>query len=156
MLFDHFDQVRVINLKHRTDRRAQMLGELRRIGADNDPRVAFFGACRFEDAGTELDAQPPRDAGADKSFADHEERGDQHDAGVAEAGNRLVDRDRAGEGQQDDHDQRDRIHARAVDDEHRDRRNEQEQDDGEVGGHDRLLRSAGITRPPPARRAARP
>ncbi|MEG8037952.1 hypothetical protein QP166_00795 [Sphingomonas sp. LR60] len=52
MLFDHFDQVRVINLKHRTDRRAQMLGELRRIGADNDPRVAFFGACRFEDAGT--------------------------------------------------------------------------------------------------------
>ncbi len=52
MLFDHFDRVRVINLKHRTDRRAQMVGELRRIGADRDPRVAFFDACRFDDAGT--------------------------------------------------------------------------------------------------------
>ncbi|GAA4222809.1 hypothetical protein GCM10022253_32150 [Sphingomonas endophytica] len=52
MLFDDFDQVRIINLKHRTDRRAQMIGELRRIGADADPRLAFFDACRFDDAGT--------------------------------------------------------------------------------------------------------
>lgn len=52
MLFDHFDQVRIINLKHRADRRAEMLGELRRIGADADPRVAFFDACRFDDRGT--------------------------------------------------------------------------------------------------------
>lgn len=52
MLFDHFDQVRIINLKHRTDRRAQMLGELRRIGGAADPRLAFFDACRFDDAGT--------------------------------------------------------------------------------------------------------
>lgn len=52
MLFDHFDHVRIINLKHRGDRRAEMLGELRRIGADDDPRVAFFDACRFDDPGT--------------------------------------------------------------------------------------------------------
>ncbi|MEH3102532.1 MAG: hypothetical protein PGN12_01315 [Sphingomonas phyllosphaerae] len=52
MLFDPFDHVRVINLKHRTDRRAQMLGELQRIGAAGDPRVAFFDACRFDEAGT--------------------------------------------------------------------------------------------------------
>jgi len=52
MLFDHFDQIRIINLKHRTDRRAQMIGELRRIGADANPRLAFFDACRFDDAGT--------------------------------------------------------------------------------------------------------
>ncbi|PZQ61708.1 MAG: hypothetical protein DI544_03495 [Sphingomonas taxi] len=52
MLFDHFDQVRVINLAHRTDRRAQMIGELRRLGAADDPRVAFFDACRFDDAGS--------------------------------------------------------------------------------------------------------
>lgn len=52
MLFDHFDQVRIINLKHRTDRRAQMLGELRRIDAADDPRIAFFDACCFDDAGS--------------------------------------------------------------------------------------------------------
>lgn len=52
MLFDHFDHVRIVNLAHRTDRRAEMLGELRRIGAEGDPRVAFFAACRFDDPGT--------------------------------------------------------------------------------------------------------
>ncbi len=52
MLFDHFDAVRIINLKHRTDRRAQMEGELRRLGASGDPRVAFFDACRFDQPGT--------------------------------------------------------------------------------------------------------
>lgn len=52
MLFDHFDHVRIVNLTHRTDRRAEMLGELRRIGAEGDPRVAFFAACRFDDRGT--------------------------------------------------------------------------------------------------------
>lgn len=52
MLFDHFDRVRIINLKHRTDRRAEMQGELRRLGAGHDPRVAFFDACRFDEAGT--------------------------------------------------------------------------------------------------------
>lgn len=50
MLFDHFDRVRIINLAHRTDRRAQMMGELQRLGAVGDPRVAFFDACRFDDA----------------------------------------------------------------------------------------------------------
>lgn len=52
MLFDYFDAVRIINLAHRTDRRQQMLGELRRLGAQDDPRVAFFDACRFDAAGS--------------------------------------------------------------------------------------------------------
>lgn len=52
MLFDHFDQVRIVNLPHRADRRAQMRGELRRIGAADDARVAFFEACRFDERGT--------------------------------------------------------------------------------------------------------
>jgi glycosyl transferase family 25 len=52
MLFDHFDRVRIINLAHRTDRRAEMTGELRRLGAAEDARVAFFDARRFDDAGT--------------------------------------------------------------------------------------------------------
>lgn len=52
MLFDHFDSLRIVNLAHRGDRRAQMLGELRRLGAQDDPRVAFFPACRFTERGT--------------------------------------------------------------------------------------------------------
>ena len=52
MLFDHFDRVRIINLAHRTDRRAQMIGELRRIGAAEDARVAFFDARRFDAPGS--------------------------------------------------------------------------------------------------------
>jgi glycosyl transferase family 25 len=52
MLFDHFGAVRIINLKQRIDRRAQMEGELRRLGADRDARVAFFDACRFDQPDT--------------------------------------------------------------------------------------------------------
>ena len=50
-LFDHFDQIRIINLAQRTDRREHMLGELERVGLSDDPRVAFFDACRFDDPG---------------------------------------------------------------------------------------------------------
>ena len=52
MLFDRYDQIRIINLAHRTDRRAEMIRELRRVGLDGDPRVSFFDACTFADAGT--------------------------------------------------------------------------------------------------------
>lgn len=52
MLFDHFDAVRIINLPHRTDRRAAMNGELRRLGVSNDPRVSYFDAAKFDSAGT--------------------------------------------------------------------------------------------------------
>ena len=48
MLFDHFDRVRIINLRHRTDRRAQMQGELRRLGAEGSAHVTFFDAHRFD------------------------------------------------------------------------------------------------------------
>lgn len=52
MLFDAYDSIRIVNLAHRTDRRAEMLRELRRVGLEGDPRVAFFEACTFSDAGT--------------------------------------------------------------------------------------------------------
>ena len=51
MLFDHFDRIRINSLAYRTDRRAGMLGELRRVGLHNDPRVAFFDALSFQDPG---------------------------------------------------------------------------------------------------------
>ena len=44
MIFDYFDEIRVINLPSRKDRRALMLGELRRVGLEGDPRVEFFDA----------------------------------------------------------------------------------------------------------------
>lgn len=52
MIFDYFDRIRIINLPSRADRRAEMMGELRRVGLEGDPRVSFFDACSFEDAGT--------------------------------------------------------------------------------------------------------
>ena len=39
--FGGFDRIRIINLPSREDRRLEMLGELRRIGLADDPRVAF-------------------------------------------------------------------------------------------------------------------
>jgi glycosyl transferase, family 25 len=51
VLFDRFDIIRIINLAYRTDRRAEMTAELRRVGLEGDPRVAFFEACTFPDAG---------------------------------------------------------------------------------------------------------
>lgn len=51
MILNGFDRIRIINLAHRRDRRAEMEGELRRIGLADDPRVAFFRAIRPDDAG---------------------------------------------------------------------------------------------------------
>lgn len=51
MLFDKFDNIRIINLAHRRDRRRQMLGELRKVGLDKSPRVRFFKAFSFPDPG---------------------------------------------------------------------------------------------------------
>lgn len=50
MVFSSFDRIRVNSLVHRTDRRTDMLGELRKVGLHNDPRVAFFDAYLFPDA----------------------------------------------------------------------------------------------------------
>lgn len=52
MIFDYFDEIRIINLPSRKDRRALMLGELRRVGLADDPRVEFFDALSFPDAGS--------------------------------------------------------------------------------------------------------
>lgn len=51
MLFDNFDEIRIINLAYRTDRRAEMNRELKRVGLEGDPRVSFFDACTFPDQG---------------------------------------------------------------------------------------------------------
>lgn len=51
MIFDAFDRIRIINLPHRRDRRAEMEAEIVRVGLAGDPRVAFFAAFRPEDAG---------------------------------------------------------------------------------------------------------
>ena len=39
-----FDQISIINLRSRADRRCEMMGELDRLGLKNDPRVEFFEA----------------------------------------------------------------------------------------------------------------
>lgn len=49
MIFDHFDTIRIVNLSHRTDRRAEMVRELRKVGLDQDPRVEFFKAHQYEE-----------------------------------------------------------------------------------------------------------
>lgn len=51
MIFSRFDRIRVINLAHRVDRRAQMRTELARVGLADDRRVAFFDAIRPGQAG---------------------------------------------------------------------------------------------------------
>ncbi len=50
-LFDAFDMVRIINLAHRTDRRAEMDAELRRIGMDRHHDIAYFDAIAPDAAG---------------------------------------------------------------------------------------------------------
>lgn len=50
-LFDAFDRIRIINLAHRTDRRREILEQLRRVGMANHPKVAFFDAMSADDAG---------------------------------------------------------------------------------------------------------
>lgn len=47
--FAAFDMIRVINLPSRTDRRREMIGELRRIGLAGDPRVRFVDGILVED-----------------------------------------------------------------------------------------------------------
>ena len=44
--FAPYDRIRIINLPDRTDRRAEMERELRRIGLADHPRVAFFPGIR--------------------------------------------------------------------------------------------------------------
>lgn len=47
-----FDQIRIINLPERTDRRRAMNRELRRVGLENDTRVSYFDAIRPDNAGS--------------------------------------------------------------------------------------------------------
>ena len=50
-IFAAFDQVRIVNLPSRTDRRAEMQSELAKVGMADDPRVAFFPAIACDDSG---------------------------------------------------------------------------------------------------------
>jgi glycosyl transferase family 25 len=65
VLFEAFDMIRVINLAHRRDRRAEMLAELSKVGLAGDPRVRFFDAVRPVDAG------PFRRVGEHGAFLSH-------------------------------------------------------------------------------------
>ena len=51
MIFDHFDRIRIVNLAHRKDRRAEMRAQLARVGLSSDSRVEFFPALSFDDPG---------------------------------------------------------------------------------------------------------
>lgn len=49
MLLEQISSIRVINLRHRADRRIEMLSELRRMGLADDARLRFFDAIRPAD-----------------------------------------------------------------------------------------------------------
>ena len=51
LFFSAFDRITIVNLVSRTDRRAEMEHQLRRVGLDSDPRVTFFPALSMADAG---------------------------------------------------------------------------------------------------------
>ena len=49
--FDQFDLIRIVSLRDRTDRRADMIEQLRAVGIADSPKVKFFDAYRMPDAG---------------------------------------------------------------------------------------------------------
>lgn len=51
MFLDAFDAIWILNLPHRADRRAEMRRELKKLGIENDPRVAFFAGSVLSEAG---------------------------------------------------------------------------------------------------------
>lgn len=51
MFLDVFDAIYIINLRRRSDRRSEMLHQLRRLGLHADERVQFFAAAEPSDAG---------------------------------------------------------------------------------------------------------
>ena len=84
-------------------------------------------------------AEHLRDTGSHQAVADDKERRDEHDVGVAEAGQRLPHGQHAGEGQRHQHNERDRVQPRPADREHDDRGGEQHQNNGEICVHLRPL-----------------
>lgn len=51
MLFDRFDQIRIVSLPERNDRRRFMSRQLKHLGLIDDPRVQFFDAYKTPDPG---------------------------------------------------------------------------------------------------------
>jgi glycosyl transferase family 25 len=51
MFLDAFEAIRILNLPHRADRRAEMKQELRKLGLSDDPRVKFFSGAVLGDPG---------------------------------------------------------------------------------------------------------
>ena len=49
--FDDFDRIVIVSLPYRTDRRRDMVRELRRVNLQDDPRVQFFDAYSLESRG---------------------------------------------------------------------------------------------------------
>jgi glycosyl transferase family 25 len=50
-MFDRFDAIRIVNLPHRKDRLREMTGELKKVGLAGHPKVEFFPAHRYTEAG---------------------------------------------------------------------------------------------------------
>jgi glycosyl transferase family 25 len=50
-MFDRFDAIRIVNLPHRKDRLREMTGELTKVGLAGHPKVEFFPAHRYTEAG---------------------------------------------------------------------------------------------------------
>jgi hypothetical protein len=50
MIFEQFPNIYIINLASRTDRKSEMIRELRRVGLGPD-RYTFFSACTASEAG---------------------------------------------------------------------------------------------------------
>ena len=51
-VFDYFDEIRIINLPGRIDRRREMDDELKLLGLLQDPRVSYFPAIRPDNQGS--------------------------------------------------------------------------------------------------------
>jgi glycosyl transferase family 25 len=51
-VFNSFDEIQIINLPSRTDRRREMNAELKLLGLLNDPRISYFPAIRPGDRGS--------------------------------------------------------------------------------------------------------
>jgi glycosyl transferase, family 25 len=64
-LFEAFDQIRIVNLRERKDRHAEMVRQLVKVGLADDPRVEFFPAIVCDDPG------PFRRKGSHGAFLSH-------------------------------------------------------------------------------------
>jgi glycosyl transferase family 25 len=64
-VFDQFDRIRIVSLRERSDRRAEMIEQFRAMRLENSAKLKFFDAFRMPDAG------PFRAIGSHGNFLSH-------------------------------------------------------------------------------------